>query len=357
MQKTKRPVGLIERYREHLPVTANTPVITLGEGGTPLVRAANIPKLLGYPNLELHFKLEGLNPTGSFKDRGMTLAISKAVEDGARAVICASTGNTSASAAAFATKAGLKCYVLLPHGYVALGKLAQAMHYGATIVPIKGNFDRALELVRELAEQTPVTVVNSINPYRLEGQKTAAFEVIEQLERAPDFLCIPVGNAGNICAYWRGFKLFHDIGLAQSTPRMHGFEAEGSAAIVRGEPIKNPETIGTAIRIGNPASWQEALRAEQESSGKIDSVTDEEILAAYKLLGTAEGIFCEPSSAASLAGLIKHLASGKISQQALAVCVLTGNGLKDPDTAQKVTTVDMTPVEADLQALRKVMGL
>jgi threonine synthase len=357
MQKTKKPVGLIERYREHLPVTTDTPVITLGEGNTPLVRAANIPKILGYPNLELHFKLEGLNPTGSFKDRGMTLAISKAVEDGAKAVICASTGNTSASAAAFATKAGLKCYVLLPHGYVALGKLAQAMHYGATIVPIKGNFDRALELVRELAEQTPVTVVNSINPYRLEGQKTAAFEVIEQLERAPDFLCIPVGNAGNICAYWRGFKLFHDIGITQTAPRMHGFEAEGSAAIVRGEPIKNPETIGTAIRIGNPASWQEAVRAEKESNGKIDSVTDEEILAAYKLLGTAEGIFCEPSSAASLAGLIKHLGSGKIPHQSLAVCVLTGNGLKDPDTAQKVTAVDMTPVEADLQALRTFMGL
>jgi threonine synthase len=357
MQTTFKKIGLIEKYRQHLPVTANTPVVTLGEGNTPLVQAVNIPKLLGYPSLELFFKLEGLNPTGSFKDRGMTLAMSKAVEDGAKAVICASTGNTSASAAAFATKAGLKCYVLLPHGYVALGKLAQAIHYGAQIIPIKGNFDRALELVRELAEALPVTVVNSINPYRLEGQKTAAFEVVEHLDRQPDYLCIPVGNAGNICAYWRGFKLYRELGITSAAPRMHGFEAEGSAAIVRGEPIKNPETIGTAIRIGNPASWQEAVRAAHESNGKIDFVTDDEILAAYKMLGSAEGIFCEPSSAASLAGMIKHIKDGSIPQHALVTCVLTGNGLKDPDTAQKVTTVDLTPVEADLSALKNVMGL
>ncbi|MBU6451086.1 MAG: threonine synthase [Cyanobacteria bacterium REEB67] len=357
MQSTRKTVGLIEKYRQHLPVTAATPVVTLGEGNTPLVQAANIPKLLGYPSLQLHFKLEGLNPTGSFKDRGMTLAISKAVEDGAKAVICASTGNTSASAAAFATKAGLKCYVLLPHGYVALGKLAQAIHYGAIVVPILGNFDRALDLVRELAEQTPVTVVNSINPYRLEGQKTAAFEVVEHLDRAPDYLCIPVGNAGNICAYWRGFKLYKELGMASSAPRMHGFEAEGSAAIVQGKPIKNPETIGTAIRIGNPASWKEAERARDESGGQIDSVTDDEILKAYKMLGTAEGIFCEPSSAASLAGLIKHLENGTIPQNTTVVCVLTGNGLKDPDTAQKITTVDLTPVDAEIAALKKVMGL
>jgi threonine synthase len=357
MQTKHQQIGLIEKYRQHLPVTAKTPVITLGEGNTPLVQAANIPKLLGYPDLKLFFKLEGLNPTGSFKDRGMTLAISKALEEGARAVICASTGNTSASAAAFATKAGLTCYVLLPHGYVALGKLAQAIHYGAQIVPIKGNFDRALELVRQLAEQSSITVVNSINPYRLEGQKTAAFEVVEQLERQPDYLCIPVGNAGNICAYWRGFKLFRELGITEAAPRMHGFEAEGSAAIVRGEPIKNPETIGTAIRIGNPASWQEAVQAAHESNGKIDSVTDDEILTAYKMLGSAEGIFCEPSSAASLAGLIKHLKQGHIPHHALVTCVLTGNGLKDPDTAQKVTAVDLTPVEANISALKAVMGL
>ncbi len=357
MQTTYKKSGLIEKYRQYLPVSASTPVITLGEGNTPLLQSFNIPKMLGCPTLDLFFKLEGLNPTGSFKDRGMTLAISKAVEEGAKAVICASTGNTSASAAAFATKAGLKCYVLLPHGYVALGKLAQAIHYGAQIIPIKGNFDRALELVRELAEHTPVTVVNSINPYRLEGQKTAAFEVVEHLSRQPDYLCIPVGNAGNICAYWRGFKLYRELGITAAAPRMHGFEAEGSAAIVRGEPIKNPETIGTAIRIGNPASWQEAVRAQQESKGKIDSVTDDEILAAYKMLGSAEGIFCEPSSAASLAGLIKHLSDGTIPQNALVTCVLTGNGLKDPDTAQKVTAVDLTPVEADLASLKKVMAL
>lgn len=351
--------GLIEKYRQYLPVSAATPVVSLGEGNTPLVQASNIPKLLGYPQLQLFFKLEGLNPTGSFKDRGMTLAISKAVEEGAKAVICASTGNTSASAAAFATKAGLKCYVLLPHGYVALGKLAQAIHYGAQIVPIKGNFDRALELVRELADQAPVTVVNSINPYRLEGQKTAAFEIVEALGKQPDYLCIPVGNAGNICAYWRGFKLQKELGITapENITRMHGFEAEGSAAIVRGEPIKNPETIGTAIRIGNPASWQEALRAESESKGKIDSVTDDEILAAYKMLGSAEGIFCEPSSAASLAGLIKHLKSGLIAGDATVACVLTGNGLKDPDTAQKVTTADLTPIEAEISALRQSMKL
>ncbi len=357
MQTTYKKSGLIEKYRQHLPVTAATPVVTLGEGNTPLVQAVNIPKLLGYPNLELFFKLEGLNPTGSFKDRGMTLAISKAVEEGAKAVICASTGNTSASAAAFATKAGLRCYVLLPHGYVALGKLAQAIHYGAQIIAIKGNFDRALDLVRELAAVTPVTVVNSINPYRLEGQKTAAFEVVEHLGRQPDYLCIPVGNAGNICAYWRGFKLYRELGITSDAPRMHGFEAEGSAAIVRGEPIKNPETIGTAIRIGNPASWQEAVQAQQESNGKIDAVTDDEILAAYKMLGSAEGIFCEPSSAASLAGLIKHLKSGLIPPHSLVTCVLTGNGLKDPDTAQKVTVVDLSPVEADLAPLKKVMAL
>lgn len=350
-------VGLINKYRQHLPVTENTPVITLGEGNTPLVPAVNIPRLIGFEQAQIFFKLEGLNPTGSFKDRGMTLAISKAVEEGAKAVICASTGNTSASAAAFATKAGLKCYVLLPHGYVALGKLAQAIHYGAQVLPVKGNFDRALELVRELAEDGSVTVVNSINPYRLEGQKTAAFEVVEQLGRAPDFLCIPVGNAGNICAYWRGFKLYKELGKSDSTPRMHGFEAEGSAAIVRGEPIKNPETIGTAIRIGNPASWQEAVRAADESNGIIDSVTDEEILEAYKLLGRAEGIFCEPSSAASLAGLLKHFKAGLIPSDALVTCVLTGNGLKDPDTAQKVTSADLTPVEAELGALKEVMKL
>ncbi|HEY9788624.1 MAG TPA: threonine synthase [Candidatus Obscuribacterales bacterium] len=353
---TSKPC-LIDKYRDFLPVSDLTPVLTLGEGDTPLVNATKLPQRLGFPKLELYFKLEGLNPTGSFKDRGMTLAMSKALEAKARAVICASTGNTSASAAAFAAKAGLACYVLLPHGYVALGKVAQAIHYGARMIQVKGNFDKALELVRALGESENITIVNSINPYRIEGQKTAAFEVVEQLDRAPDVLCIPVGNAGNICAYWRGFKQFHQRGRAESTPRMHGFEAAGAAAIVRGYPIPQPETIATAIRIGNPASWKEAEQAVQESNGKMDSVTDDEILDAYKMLGTTEGIFCEPSSAASVAGLIKHLSLGIVEPDALVTCVLTGNGLKDPETPQKVNAVDSTPVEAELRALKEVMAL
>jgi threonine synthase len=345
------------RYRQYLPVTDKTPCITLGEGNTPLVQAINLPAVLGANNLRLYFKLEGLNPTGSFKDRGMTLAISKAVEEGSRAVICASTGNTSASAAAFATKAGLKCFVLLPAGHVALGKLAQAILYGAKVIQIEGNFDRALELVREIADEANLTIVNSINPYRLEGQKTAAFEVIEQLGRAPDYLFIPVGNAGNISAYWRGFKLFWELKQAQIKPHMCGFEAAGSAAIVRGAKIDNPETCATAIRIGNPASWKEAERAALDSGGAIDSVTDEEILTAYKMIARFEGIFCEPSSAASLAGLIKHLKYGLIPDDACITCVLTGNGLKDPNIAIEQCQEDIKPVAANLEALRKVIAI
>ncbi|HEY9869468.1 MAG TPA: threonine synthase [Candidatus Obscuribacterales bacterium] len=350
-------IPLIERYRQYLPVTDDTPIVTLGEGNTPLVQAVNLPLLLGVPSLKLHFKLEGLNPTGSFKDRGMTLAISKAVEARAQAVICASTGNTSASAAAFASKAGLTCYVLLPAGHVALGKLAQALLYGARVIPIDGNFDRALEIVRELAEDSHVTIVNSINPFRLEGQKTAAFEVIEQLGQAPEYLFIPVGNAGNISAYWRGFKLWKLSGKAHRAPHMFGFEAEGAAAIVRGTPVDNPETVATAIRIGNPASWHEAEQAASESGGQIDSVTDQEILQAYKLLAASEGIFCEPSSAAGLAGLIKHLKSGTLPPDSTIACVLTGNGLKDPDTPLKVCTADLTAVPAEAARVREVMGL
>ncbi|CAN5729137.1 threonine synthase [soil metagenome] len=352
-----KPIPLIEKYREFLPITAATPIISLGEGGTPLVKATNLPKELGHPDLKIHFKLEGLNPTGSFKDRGMTLAMSKALEEGATAVICASTGNTSASAAAFATKAGLPCYVLLPAGYVALGKLAQAILYGARIVPIDGNFDQALNLVRELGEKCQITIVNSINPYRLEGQKTAGLEVIEQLESAPDYLFIPVGNAGNISAYWRGFKLGKSSGRSNSLPKMYGFEASGSAAIVHGRIFEKPETIATAIRIGNPASWKEAERAASESNGLIDEVTDEEILAAYQLIARTEGIFCEPSSAAGTAGLIKHLKKGTIPGDATIVCVLTGNGLKDPDTPLKVSKPDLTPVAANLQSLREELRL
>lgn len=352
-----KAVPLIEKYREFLPITQDTPIISLGEGNTPLIKATNLPIQLKVPNLQLHFKLEGLNPTGSFKDRGMTLAMSKALELKATAVICASTGNTSASAAAFATKAGLPCYVLLPAGHVAMGKLAQAILYGAKVVPIDGNFDQALDLVRELAQQCNITIVNSINPFRLEGQKTAALEVIDQLERAPDFLFIPVGNAGNISAYWRGFKLGKEKGRSNSLPRMYGFEAAGSAAIVRGEIIEKPDTIATAIRIGNPASWKEAERAASESNGLIDEVTDEEILAAYRLLARTEGIFCEPSSAASLAGLIKHLQKGTLSGDETVVCVLTGNGLKDPDTPLKVCSPDLTVVPANLKSLREAVRL
>ena len=348
---------LIDKYRHYLPVTAETPVISLGEGNTPLIQAANLPRQLGFPELQLFFKLEGLNPTGSFKDRGMTLAISKAVEEKSQAVICASTGNTSASAAAFASKAGLTCYVVLPAGQVAMGKVAQALLYGAKLVQIKGNFDQALKLVEELARQCNITPVNSINPYRLEGQKTAAIEIVEQLGNTPDSLFIPVGNAGNISAYWRGFKLCQTMHIGSHTPRMFGFEAEGSAAIVKGSPIENPQTLATAIRIGNPLSWREAVAAATESAGKIDFVSDAEILHAYQLLAQKEGIFCEPSSATGFAGLIKYLQGGQISAQATIVCVLTGNGLKDPDTALKIGATNLMVVNPTLENMKEAMGL
>lgn len=348
--------ALIDQYRQYLPLDKHSPIVSLNEGFTPLVRAANLPEQLGFPKLRLYFKLEGLNPTGSFKDRGMTMAISKAVEEGSKAVICASTGNTSASAAAFAAKAGLSCYVLLPAGKVALGKLAQAILYGATVVQVDGNFDQALDLVRLLSEKFPLTVVNSINPYRLEGQKTAAFEVVEALQDAPDCLCIPVGNAGNISAYYRGFKLYHH-GLGKQLPRMCGFQAAGAAPMVLGHVVENPETIATAIRIGNPASWTEAAAAAKESGGFIDSVTDEEILAAYSLLAKSEGIFCEPASAASIAGLIKSLKANKIEANSRVVCVLTGNGLKDPDTALKLSAVELKPVAPNIEAMQEAMKL
>jgi len=349
--------GLINKYRQYLPITDKTPIVSLVEGNTPLVRAERLGEKIGFPKINLHCKLEGLNPTGSFKDRGMTMAISKAVEEGAKAVICASTGNTSASAAAFAAKAGLPCYVLLPSGKVALGKLAQALIYGAKVVCIDGNFDVALDLVREIGAAGKATIVNSINPYRLEGQKTAGFEVVEQLGGAPDYLCIPVGNAGNISAYWRGFKQYHQLGIAKKLPAMHGFEAAGSAAIVFDKIVPNPETIATAIRIGNPASWTEAVTARTESGGNIDMVTDEEILQAYQLLASTEGIFCEPSSAASIAGMIKHLKAGLIKPDATIVCVLTGNGLKDPDMPLKLLTPDLNPLKPELKTLLEFISL
>jgi len=346
--------GILRRYGEFLPLTAETPLFSLGEGDTPLVASTRLVDELGCASL--HFKLEGCNPTGSFKDRGMVLAMAKAVEAGCRAVLCASTGNTSASAAAYAARAGLPAIVLVPASYVALGKLAQAMIYGARVVVVDGNFDQALEVVRTLAERHPLTIVNSINPYRLEGQKTAAFEVCETLGDAPDILAIPVGNAGNISAYWRGFKEFRAAGQSQRIPRMYGFEAAGAAPIVRGAVVPEPETIATAIRIGNPANWDNAVRARDESGGVIDCVTDDEILAAYGLLANGEGVFCEPASAASVAGLRKLVARGDLDLHGKAVvCVLTGSGLKDPDRAMKLAA-SVLEVAPSVAAVEDALG-
>lgn len=344
--------GLIHRYREHLPVSNDDCVITLHEGNTPLIPLDRLSRRT--PGLRLWAKYEGANPTGSFKDRGMTLAVSKAVSEGARAVICASTGNTSASAAAYSARAGLRCLVLIPEGKVALGKLAQAIHYGAEIVAIDGNFDRALDIAREIADDSGITLVNSLNPYRIEGQKTAAFEVCDQLGHAPDYLAIPVGNAGNITAYWRGFSEYHRLGRVNSRPRVFGFQAEGAAPIVRGHPIERPETIATAIRIGHPASWRQAEAVRDESGGIIESVTDQEILEAYSLLASEEGVFCEPASAASVAGILKLAKSNYLTGMSSdVVCVLTGNGLKDPDTAVDQAVRAPHRVPANQAAVRR----
>ncbi|MGA9173815.1 MAG: threonine synthase [Thermoactinomyces sp.] len=346
--------GILERYRAYLPVTEHTPNLTLFEGETPLYHAKKLSAEIG---VNVYLKYEGANPTGSFKDRGMVMAIAKAKEEGSSAVICASTGNTSASAAAYAAKLGLKCYVVVPHGRVAMGKLAQAVIYGAEVLAIQGNFDQALAMVREIADQYPITLVNSLNPYRIEGQKTAAFEVCEQLGEAPDILAIPVGNAGNITAYWKGFKEYVQANRAHKLPKMWGFEAEGAAAIVRGEPIREPETIATAIRIGNPASWKKAEAAVNESGGVIDFVTDEEILSAYRKIARLEGVFCEPASAASVAGLIKMARLGKCEPGSKAVCVLTGNGLKDPTTALDATEVKPKVIPCEMKAILECLRI
>ena len=343
--------GLIEEYRDRLPLSAATPVITLGEGGTPLVYACALSEMTG---CSVWLKYEGANPTGSFKDRGMTMAISKAAEAGARVVICASTGNTSASAAAYAVKAGMGCAVLVPAGKIAMGKLAQAVVHGATLLQVEGNFDDCLTIARELADNYPVELVNSVNPSRIEGQKTAAFEIVDMLGFAPDIHCLPVGNAGNITAYWRGYTEYHRDGITPSRPRMWGFQAAGAAPLVHGAPVVNPETIATAIRIGNPASWDFAVAARDESSGLIDLVTDEEILAAYHLIASREGLFCEPSSAAGVAGLLKLHAAGGLDAGQSVVCTLTGNGLKDPQWAlagSKDPAVVPVAVKAAAQAL------
>ena len=344
---------LIERYAAHLPVTARTPRITLGEGDTPLVRARSFERECGLD--EVWLKVEGANPTGSFKDRGMVVAVAKAVEQGARAVLCASTGNTSASAAAYAARAGLRCTVVLPAGHVAMGKLVQAIAFGARIVAVRGSFDAALTVVRELGESGEATIVNSVNPHRIEGQKTAAFEVCETLGDAPDALCIPVGNAGNITAYWRGFVQAAAAGMSTRKPRMFGFQAAGAAPLVSGQPVDEPQTIATAIRIGKPASWNGAVAARDESGGAIEAVTDDEILAAYRDVARSEGVFCEPASAAALAGLRKRAKAGALRDIHRVVCVLTGNGLKDPDTARSLADA-IVEVDADADAVRRALA-
>ncbi len=348
--------GVIARYAKYLPVSDATPVVTLNEGNTPLIRVDNFVAAIG-GKFQLWLKYEGLNPTCSFKDRGMTVAVSKAKERGAQVVICASTGNTSASAAAYAARAGMKCVVLLPHGNIALGKLAQALMYGATTIAVKGNFDDALRIVRELGATGKVEVVNSVNPVRIEGQKTAAFEICDQLGCAPNFHFLPVGNAGNITAYWKGFKEYHAAGISDRLPRMIGWQAAGAAPIVEGHPIDDPQTVATAIRIGNPASWQGAVAAASESKGRIDKVTDDEIIAAYKLIARTDGVFVEPACAAPLAGLIKSIRAGLIPDGSVITATMTGHGLKDPDTAIKSAGSEPVVVEAKKEAVMKVIGL
>jgi threonine synthase len=351
--RTRQWRGVIEEYRDRLPVTAATPVVTLREGGTPLVPA---PRLSALTGCDVHLKVEGANPTGSFKDRGMTMAISKAAEEGSRAVICASTGNTSASAAAYAVRAGMVCAVLVPSGKIAMGKLAQALVHGARLLQVEGNFDDCLTLARGLADGFPVSLVNSVNAYRIEGQKTAAFEICDALGRAPDVHCLPVGNAGNITAYWKGYVEYAADGVTSQRPVMRGFQAAGAAPIVRGEPVATPSTIATAIRIGNPASWQQALAARDESGGAIESVTDKQILAAYRLLAREEGVFVEPASAASVAGLLQAAESGSLQPGQLVVCTVTGNGLKDPEWAISGAPAPTT-IAADVAVAAAALGL
>ena len=347
--------ALIEKYGKFLPAISKKNIVSLNEGDTPLVRAQRIASRLKI-DAEIFFKFEGANPTGSFKDRGMTMAISKAFESGSRGVICASTGNTSASAAAYAARAGLACTVLIPDGKIALGKLSQAIQFGARVLPVNGNFDMALEMVKKISEEHNITLVNSLNPFRIEGQTTGAFEICDDLGLAPDYQFMPVGNAGNITAYWLGYRRYMEAGKIKSLPKMMGYQAEGAAPIVRNASVEKPETIATAIRIGNPASWKGAVEARDASHGVIDMVSDDEIISAYKLLSSSEGIFAEPSSCASLAGLIKYCASAKIETGAKIVCILTGNGLKDPDSAIKYNSCDLKPVSTQEEILKR-MGI
>jgi threonine synthase len=349
-----RYTGLIENYRDRLPVHDDTRIISLGEGNTPLIRLNNIPKQLG-TDVDIYIKYEGLNPTGSFKDRGMTMAVTKAVEEGSRAIICASTGNTSAAAAAYAARAGITAFVLIPEGKIAMGKLAQAMMHGSVVIQIKGNFDDGMRLVKEVAEEAPVTIVNSINPYRLQGQKTAAFEIMEELGTAPDYHCLPVGNAGNITAHWMGYCEYAEHGIVNNRPTMVGYQAAGAAPFIAGKMIDNPETVATAIRIGHPQSWDKAWVVQKESNGWFDQCDDELILAAQKMLAEKEGIFCEPASATSLAGAMRDIQSGKIKAGSKVVCTLTGHGLKDPDTAIKQSTSPVLKVGANLEEVKRAI--
>ncbi|MDE2088693.1 MAG: threonine synthase [Gammaproteobacteria bacterium] len=349
-----RYTGLIERYRDRLPVHDDTRIISLGEGNTPLIRLHNIPRQLG-GDVDVYVKYEGLNPTGSFKDRGMTMAVTKAVEEGSRAIICASTGNTSASAAAYAARAGIAAFVLIPDGKIALGKLAQAMMHGAVVIQIRGNFDAGMQLVKDVAKEVPLTIVNSINPFRLQGQKTAAFEIIEELECAPDYHCLPVGNAGNITAHWMGYDEYYTHGIVTGRPVMLGYQASGAAPFLRKRMVDNPETIATAIRIGHPQSWDKAWKVQQESGGWFDECSDDDILAAQKLLAAKEGIFCEPASAASLAGAMRDVRDGKIRAGSKVVCTLTGHGLKDPDVAIKQGAGGVITLPAELDAVKRAI--
>jgi threonine synthase len=370
-----RYTGLIDRYRDRLPVHDDTRIISLGEGNTPLIRLNNIPRIVGR-EVDIYVKYEGLNPTGSFKDRGMTMAVTKAVEEGSKAIICASTGNTSAAAAAYAARAGITAFVLIPDGKIAMGKLAQAMMHGSVVIQIKGNFDDGMRLVKEVASDAPVTIVNSINPYRLQGQKTAAFEITEELGRAPDYHCLPVGNAGNITAHWIGYCEYSSASgdhvteactfckghcayaggaIVGNRPKMVGYQATGSAPFMRGEMVDNPDTVATAIRIGHPQSWDSAWKVKEESGGWFDECTDAEILAAQKLLAEKEGVFCEPASAASLAGALRDAQNGRIPEGSSIVCTLTGHGLKDPDTAIAQSTRPLINVEATLDQVKRAI--
>lgn len=342
-----RYTGLIEHYRDRLPISDDTRIVSLGEGNTPLIKLSNLTRSLGM-DAALYIKYEGLNPTGSFKDRGMTMAVTKAVEKGSRAIICASTGNTSASAAAYAARAGITAIVLIPEGKIALGKLAQAMMHGAVVIQIKGNFDEGMQLVKEVGEQTPITIVNSINPFRIQGQKTAAFEIIEELGAAPDYHCLPVGNAGNITAHWMGYSEYAEHGIVNNRPIMVGYQAAGAAPFIAGKMIDKPETVATAIRIGHPQSWDQAWKVQKESNGWFDKCSDEDILAAQSLLARQEGIFCEPASAASVAGALQDIKDGKIPKGSQIVCTLTGHGLKDPETAIRQSGEGVLTVNATL---------